>query len=92
MTPVLDRLSTPTLLATNHHDPLWTVPDAQVAASHLQCGGLVILPGDGHIGPLLQAAPTVVDVVTGFWRDPNTTISNLPDTATSQRSSEGSPS
>jgi pimeloyl-ACP methyl ester carboxylesterase len=62
LTPVLDRLGTPTLLATNHHDPLWTVADTRAAAGHLQRGGLVILPGAGHIGPLLQAAPIVVEL------------------------------
>ena len=90
LTPVLDRLGTPTLLATNHHDPLWTVADTRAAAGHLQRGGLVILPGAGHIGPLLQAAPAVVEVVTGFWRDPDTTLANLPESAASRVSPEAS--
>lgn len=92
LTTVLDRLGMPTLLATNHNDPLWTVANARAAAGHLHRGGLVILPGDGHIGPLLQAATTVAEVVTGFWRDPDTTLANLPGTATSRVSPEGSSS
>lgn len=43
---------------------------AQAAAAHLRNGALAILPGSGHIGPLLQAAPDVVALVTAFWRDP----------------------
>ncbi len=92
LTPVLDRLDPPTLLATNDNDPLWTVPDARAAAGHLQRGGLVILPCDGHIGPLLQAAPTVVEVVTGFWRNPDTTLAQLPDATAAGVSPEGSAS
>jgi pimeloyl-ACP methyl ester carboxylesterase len=88
LTPVLDRLDTPTLLATNHNDDMWTVANARAAASHLHRGGLVILPGDGHIGPLLQAAPTVAEVITGFWRDPGKMLANLPGTA-SRVSPEG---
>jgi len=42
---------------------------------------LVILPGAGHIGPLLQAAPAVVELVTGFWRDPDATVVRQKDAA-----------
>jgi hypothetical protein len=54
---VLDRLATSTLLTTGQHDPMWTTADARAAAAHLANGALVILPGAGHIGPPLQAAP-----------------------------------
>jgi hypothetical protein len=27
-------------------------------------------PGAGHVAPLLEAAPSVVDLLTAFWRDP----------------------
>jgi pimeloyl-ACP methyl ester carboxylesterase len=40
------------------------------AAAHLRNGALAILPGSGHIGPLLQAAPDVAAMLTAFWRDP----------------------
>jgi pimeloyl-ACP methyl ester carboxylesterase len=81
LTPVLDRLGTPTLLATDRNNPMWTVEDARAAAGRLHRGGLVILPGAGHIGPLLQAPSTVVEVVTGFWRDPDGTLTNMRGTA-----------
>src|SRR4029453_9980859 len=70
LTPVLDRLATPPLLATRPNDPMGTTDSARAAAAHLANGALVILPGAGHIGPLLQAAPAVVDLVAAFWRDP----------------------
>lgn len=92
LTSVLDRLGTPTLLATNHHDPMWTVDDARAAAGRLHRGGLIILPGHGHTGPLLQAPSTVVEVVAEFWRDPDTTLTNLPDTTATGVLPEGSAS
>jgi pimeloyl-ACP methyl ester carboxylesterase len=74
LTPVLDRLDTPTLLTTGEHDPMWTVGSARAAAAHLANGALVILPGAGHIGPLLQAGPAMVELVGAFWSDPAATI------------------
>ena len=70
LTPVLDTISTPTLLTTSAHDPMWTTSNARAAAGHLTQGALVILPGAGHIGPLLQAPSDVAELVTRFWRDP----------------------
>jgi pimeloyl-ACP methyl ester carboxylesterase len=70
LTPVLDTISTPTLLTTGAHDPMWTVGNARAAAGHLSDGALVILPGAGHIGPLLQAPSDVTELVTRFWHDP----------------------
>ena len=70
LTPVLPRVGTPTLLTTGTDDPMWTVADARSAAAHLPHGALVVLPGDGHVGPLLRAAPEVAEVVTRLWGDP----------------------
>jgi pimeloyl-ACP methyl ester carboxylesterase len=67
---VLDTIRTPTLLTTGAHDPMWTAGNARAAAGHLSHGALVILPGAGHIGPLLQAPSDVAELVTRFWRDP----------------------
>lgn len=80
LTPVLARLDTPTLLTTGIDDPMWTVADARAAAAQLRRGALVILPGAGHIGPLLQAATAVVDLVTRFWQDPDSALANQLDT------------
>lgn len=72
LTAVLDRIETPSLLATAADDPMWQVASAQAAAAHLRHGTVAVLPGAGHIGPLLQAAPVVTELVTEFWRDPHT--------------------
>lgn len=74
LTDVLDTLDTPTLLTTGPNDPMWTTTAAHAAAEHLRTGALVILPGAGHVGPLLQASPQVAQLVTTFWRDPQSTI------------------
>jgi pimeloyl-ACP methyl ester carboxylesterase len=74
LTPELDRSRTPTLLTTNPDDPEWAPAAASAAAAHLRDGALVILPGSGRVGPLLQAAPAVAGLVTAFWRDPYATI------------------
>jgi pimeloyl-ACP methyl ester carboxylesterase len=74
LTPVLDRLDTPTLLTTGPDDPMWTTAAAHAAAAHLHHGAMAILPGAGHVGPLLQATPTAAELITAFWRQPDTTI------------------
>ncbi len=74
LTPVLDRLDTPTLLVTGQDDPMWTIPAARAAAAHLRHGTMAMLPGAGHIGPLLHPAPAA-ELIAGFWREPDATIS-----------------
>ena len=74
LTPELGRLQMPVLLTTNPDDPEWDTAAASAAAARLRDGALVILPGSGRVGPLLQAAPAVADLVTAFWRDPQDTI------------------
>jgi pimeloyl-ACP methyl ester carboxylesterase len=76
LTPVLDRVGPPTLLATAPDDPLWTPAAADAAAARLRNGAVVILPGSGHLGPLLQSAPAVASLATAFWQDPHATIAH----------------
>jgi pimeloyl-ACP methyl ester carboxylesterase len=83
LTQILDSLGTPTLLTTGTSDPMWTTTSARAAAAHLTRGALVILPGAGHVGPLLQAAPAVIELVTAFWQDPDATVTNQRGAATS---------
>lgn len=80
LTPVLDRLDTPTVLTTGPDDPMWTTADARAAAAHLRNGALVILSAAGYVGPLLQAAPEVVELVTAFWADPQGTVAARRET------------
>ena len=70
LTSVLDAIGTPTLLTTGAHDPMWTTSNARAAVGQLTQGTLVILPGVGHIGPLLHAPSDVAELVTRFWRNP----------------------
>jgi pimeloyl-ACP methyl ester carboxylesterase len=74
LTPTLPRVVAPTVLTTGAHDPMWTVADARSAVGHLPHGALVVLPGDGHVGPLLRAAPEVVEVLTRLWGDPGAAV------------------
>ncbi len=82
--PVLGRVEVPTLLVTNADDAMWTVAAAESAAGRLRNGALAILPGSGHIGPLLQAAPDVVALVTEFWRDPHAVVARHRTQGSSQ--------
>ena len=105
LTPELGRLPMPTLLTTNPDDPEWDAAAASAAAARLRDGALVILPGSGRVGPLLQAASAVASLVTAFWRDPHATIAQhrgeaahaaagshqRPDADTSSSAVEGSP-
>lgn len=53
---------------------MWTIPAIQAAAAHLRHGTIAIVPGAGHIGPLLEATPELTNLITTFWREPGTTI------------------
>ncbi len=74
LAPVLDQLGTPTLLITGQDDPMWTVPAARAAAARLRHGTMTVLPGAGHIGPVLDRTPAAADLITAFWREPEATI------------------
>ena len=74
LTPVLGQLGTPTLIITGQDDPMWTVPAARAAAAHLRHGTMTVLPGAGHIGPLIHRTPAAADLITAFWREPDATI------------------
>jgi pimeloyl-ACP methyl ester carboxylesterase len=76
LTAVLDTIGAPTLLTTGAHDPMCTASSAHAAAGHLSQGAFVILPGAGHIGPLLQAPVEVAELITSFWRDPAAQVSH----------------
>ncbi len=44
---------------------------------------MTILPGAGHIGPMLHRTPAAADLITAFWREPGTTITTQPTIAAS---------
>lgn len=70
LTPALAAVTAPTLMAAGADDKMWLPTEARAAAERLTRGACVIVPGAGHIAPLLQAAPTVMQLLTDFWRDP----------------------
>jgi pimeloyl-ACP methyl ester carboxylesterase len=74
LTSTLAQIAAPTLLTTGVDDPMWTAASAASAVADLRDGALAILPGAGHVGPLLQAAPAVIDLVTAFWREPGAAV------------------
>jgi pimeloyl-ACP methyl ester carboxylesterase len=73
---VLEAVATPVLITTGRHDPMWSAADAEAAARDLPHAAAVILPGAGHVGPLLQAPDALIDLVTTFWRDPAQTVAH----------------
>jgi pimeloyl-ACP methyl ester carboxylesterase len=70
LTLLLADISAPALICAATDDPTWTPADAAHAASRLPNGAAVTLPGSGHIAPLFEAAPAVVDLLTAFWANP----------------------
>lgn len=68
--PRLAGVPVPTVLVAAANDPLCTPDQAQTTAAHLPAGGVVVLPGGGHVGPLLQAAPQLAKTVFAVWKDP----------------------
>ena len=74
LTPLLTTISAPTLICAAAGDPTWTPADAASAAGRLPNGAPVIFPGSGHLAPLFEAAPAVVDLLTAFWADPDTVV------------------
>jgi len=74
LTPLLPTITTPVLICAAADDPYWTPADAARAAVRLPNGASVILPGSGHIAPMFEAAPDVVDLLTAFWANPGAVV------------------
>lgn len=70
LTSTLTSVPAPALFAAGADDATWTPDDAAAAADRLPCGGWAAVPGAGHVAPLLEAAPAVVDLLKAFWHDP----------------------
>jgi pimeloyl-ACP methyl ester carboxylesterase len=82
LTPLLTKISAPTLICAAAGDPTWTPADAASAARCLPNGAPVILPGSSHLGPLFEAAPALADLLTAFWADPATMVTRQRPGAT----------
>lgn len=81
LTSALASVLAPTLFAAGADDATWTPDNAAAAAARLPRGGWAVLPGAGHVAPLLEAAPAVVDLLTAFWRDPDAVNTLSQETA-----------
>ncbi len=83
LSPVLTKISAPTLICAAASDPYWNPADAARAASRLRNGAAVVLPGSGHLAPLSEAAaPAVTDLLTAFWADPDAVVARYRADAT----------
>ncbi|MFJ4983350.1 alpha/beta fold hydrolase [Streptomyces sp. NPDC088732] len=71
LTPTLTSVPAPTLFVAGADDATWLPDAAAAAAARLPRGGWAVLPGAGHVAPLLEAAPALVSLLTTFWQDPD---------------------
>ncbi|GAC1343596.1 MAG: alpha/beta fold hydrolase [Candidatus Dormibacteria bacterium] len=70
LTAALRGVTVPTLVVSGDRDPLWTSDQARAAAALPSRGACRVVPGGGHVAPLLEGAVALVEVITGFWADP----------------------
>lgn len=84
LTPLLGALTVPTLFVAGETDPLWTPEETRTFAAKLARGTWDIIPGAGHVAPLLHSPAALVALITRFWHDPDGYISHkreMPRTA-----------
>ena len=67
-------LTCPTLFVAGADDPIWTPAMARGAASHLSHGASATVPGGGHVAPLLETGPALLDLLAAFWKQPDATV------------------
>lgn len=82
LSPLLTKISAPSLICATASDHYWSPADAARAASRLPDGAAVILPGSGRLAPLSEAAPAVTDLLTAFWADPDAVVARYRANAT----------
>jgi pimeloyl-ACP methyl ester carboxylesterase len=64
---VLPNVKVPTRFVAVKDDPLAPVDKAEAAAALLPHGSTTVVPGGGHVAPLLQSAPLLGSIITTFW-------------------------
>jgi pimeloyl-ACP methyl ester carboxylesterase len=69
LTETIRALTTRTLIATGTDDSLWTPDQARSAAAQMPNATAAILPGAGHVAPLLHSADALAMLLTGFWQE-----------------------
>ena len=85
--PFLPTLHVPTLFVAVADDAYSSQRETADAVKLLPHGAFAVLPGRGHVAPLLQQAPALADVLTDFWHGQDTfePRNNHPDTARAQQ-------
>jgi pimeloyl-ACP methyl ester carboxylesterase len=74
--PVLSRVQAPTLFVAAQDDPLWSPAQSSAAAAQVPLGRTLVVPGRGHLGPLLDSPTVLATAVTEFWREAGSATSN----------------
>jgi hypothetical protein len=74
LTPLFAKISALTLICVAVCHPYWTPADAAGAAGCLPNGASVIVTRSGHIAPLFEAAPAVVDLLTVSGANPGAVV------------------
>lgn len=74
LTPEVRRITLPTLFIAGNDDPIWTPAQAAAAAGLLRNGASAGVPGGGHVAPLFEPDPALVDLLEAFWRNPAAVI------------------
>jgi pimeloyl-ACP methyl ester carboxylesterase len=70
LSATLATIGTPTLVVTIADDAYESRHEARAEAAKLSDGAFVVLPGSGHVAPLLQSPAELVQALTAFWDDP----------------------
>jgi pimeloyl-ACP methyl ester carboxylesterase len=65
----LAAVTAPTLVVAGADDAMWTSDQARAAAEVPSRGTCCVVPGGGHVAPLLEGASALTEVLTTFWRD-----------------------
>lgn len=69
LTSALRTVSAPTLVVAGAEDSMWTTDQARAAAALPLRGTTRVVPGGGHVAPLLDGAPALTELLTTFWRE-----------------------
>lgn len=77
LTAALRTVTVPTLVVAGADDSMWTPDEARAAAALPPRGIARVVPGGGHVAPLLDGASALVELITTFWREGGATAAPL---------------
>lgn len=70
LTSTLATVNAPTLIVAGDRDKAWPPAEARAASQRPRQGAHRTVTGAGHVAPLLQAAPSLIELISDFWTDP----------------------